>query len=156
VPPTGQSGNAVLSVMDSRTEENKRCALSGAIELRRRYVAYARTAETDGYRGSAARLRARADTAASHADGHLEHLLAHSDTAWSQSCATTMDGLLSAAAAVTEPHAAMCAGMARPAHQEGFDDIAGWFETLAEAGRSHARRLQRALDTPRHYGGVFD
>jgi len=34
--------------------------------------------------------------------------------------------------------------MARTARQEGFDEIADWFETLAKAEKSHAGRFQRA------------
>ena len=37
-------------------------------------------------------------------------------------------------------------GMARAPRQEGFDEIADWFETLAKAGKSHVGRLQKALD----------
>ena len=36
--------------------------------------------------------------------------------------------------------------MARQARQEGYNDIADWFETLAIAERSHAKRYQQALD----------
>jgi rubrerythrin len=36
--------------------------------------------------------------------------------------------------------------MARSAREEGFDEIADWFETLAKAERSHANRYQKALD----------
>ena len=32
------------------------------------------------------------------------------------------------------------------ARDEGFDEIADWFETLANAEKSHAGRFQRALD----------
>ena len=31
--------------------------------------------------------------------------------------------------------------------EEGFDEIADWFETLAKAERSHAGRFQKALDS---------
>ena len=41
----------------------------------------------------------------------------------------------------------MYPGMARPARDEGFEEIADWFETLAKAEKSHAGRFQRALDT---------
>jgi len=41
----------------------------------------------------------------------------------------------------------MYPGMARTAREEGFDEIADWFETLAKAEKSHAGRFQRALDT---------
>ena len=36
----------------------------------------------------------------------------------------------------------MYPGMARTAREEGFDDVAEWFETLAMAERSHAGRFQ--------------
>ena len=34
----------------------------------------------------------------------------------------------------------------RTARDEGFDEIADWFETLAKAERSHANRFQKALN----------
>jgi glycosyltransferase involved in cell wall biosynthesis len=34
----------------------------------------------------------------------------------------------------------------RIARDEGFDEVADWFETLAKAERSHANRYQKALD----------
>jgi rubrerythrin len=36
---------------------------------------------------------------------------------------------------------------ARTARQEGFHEIADWFEVRAKAGRSHAGRFRRALET---------
>jgi rubrerythrin len=41
----------------------------------------------------------------------------------------------------------MYPGMARTARDEGFDEIADWFETLAKAEKSHAGRFQKAFDT---------
>ena len=48
----------------------------------------------------------------------------------------------------------MYPGMAKTAREEGFDEIADWFETLAKAERSHANRFQRlwtASRTERFY-----
>ena len=36
--------------------------------------------------------------------------------------------------------------MAKTAREEGHDEHADWFETLAKAERSHAKRYQKALD----------
>ena len=36
--------------------------------------------------------------------------------------------------------------MAKTAREEGFDEIADWFETLAKAERSHANRFSKALE----------
>jgi rubrerythrin len=49
--------------------------------------------------------------------------------------------------------------MAKSARDEGFDEIADWFETLAKAERSHANRCQKALDAlvdsePESFSGV--
>ena len=36
--------------------------------------------------------------------------------------------------------------MAKAAREEGFDEIADWFETLAKAERSRANKFQKTLD----------
>ena len=43
-------------------------------------------------------------------------------------------------------HFGVYPGMAKAAREEGFDEIADWFETLAKAEKSHAGRFQKALD----------
>jgi len=40
----------------------------------------------------------------------------------------------------------MYPGFAKTARDEGFEEIAEWFETLARAERSHAGRFQKGLD----------
>jgi rubrerythrin len=32
------------------------------------------------------------------------------------------------------------------AREEGFDEVADWFETMAKVERSHAKRFQQAAD----------
>ncbi len=41
----------------------------------------------------------------------------------------------------------MYPGMAKTARQEGFEEVANWFETLAKAEKSHAGRFQKLLDS---------
>ena len=60
--------------------------------------------------------------------------------------APTGDNLAAAIAGETHEYIDIYPGMARAARQEGFDEIADWFETLAKAERSHANRYQKALD----------
>jgi rubrerythrin len=43
----------------------------------------------------------------------------------------------------------MYPGMAKTAREEGFDEIADWFETLAKAERSHANKFTKTLDAYR-------
>jgi rubrerythrin len=37
--------------------------------------------------------------------------------------------------------------MAKTAREEGFEEIADWFETLARAEKSHAGRFKKGLDS---------
>ena len=59
----------------------------------------------------------------------------------------TADNLKTAIAGETHEYTDMYPGMAKTARDEGFSEIADWFETLAKAERSHANRFQKALDT---------
>ena len=52
-----------------------------------------------------------------------------------------------AIAGETHEYTDMYPGMARTAREEGFDEIADWFETLAKAEKSHAGRFKKALDS---------
>jgi rubrerythrin len=54
--------------------------------------------------------------------------------------------LKAAIAGETHEYTDMYPGMAKSAREEGFSEIADWFETLAKAERSHANRFQKALD----------
>ena len=54
--------------------------------------------------------------------------------------------LNSAVAGETHEYTEMYPGMAKAAREEGFEDIADWFETLAKAEKAHAGRFQSLLD----------
>ena len=41
----------------------------------------------------------------------------------------------------------MYPGMAKTAREEGFEEIADWFETLAKAEKSHAGKFQNTLES---------
>ena len=81
-----------------------------------------------------------------HARGHLEYLREVGDPATGKPIGLTGDNLETAIASETHEYTDMFPGMARAARQEGFDEIADGFETLAKAGKSHAGRFQKALD----------
>ena len=59
----------------------------------------------------------------------------------------TKMNLKAAIAGETHEYSDMYPGMAKQAREEGFSEIADWFETLAKAERSHANRFQKALDS---------
>ncbi|WP_430626523.1 rubrerythrin family protein [Sulfobacillus thermotolerans] len=58
---------------------------------------------------------------------------------------STEDNLKSAIEGETYEYTQMYPGFAKVAREEGFDDIAEWFETLARAEKSHAGRFTKGL-----------
>ena len=58
----------------------------------------------------------------------------------------TQANLKAAICGETHEYTDMYPGMAKTARDEGFDEIADWFETLAKAERSHANRFTKALE----------
>jgi rubrerythrin len=60
------------------------------------------------------------------------------------------DSLLNLKSAIhgeTYEYTDMYPGMAKTAREEGFSEIADWFETLAKAEKSHAGRFSKAAQT---------
>ena len=51
--------------------------------------------------------------------------------------------LASAVQGETHEYTDMYPGMAKTAREEGFEEIADWFETLAKAEKSHAGKFQK-------------
>ena len=82
-----------------------------------------------------------------HAHGHLEYLEGVGDPATGLLIGKSRDNLKAAIAGETYEYTDMYLGMAKQAREEGFAEIADWFETLAKAERSHANRFQKALDS---------
>jgi len=94
----------------------------------------------------AALFRSTAEGETGHAHGHLEFLEQVGDPATGLPIGSSRQNLTAAVAGETHEYTDMYPGMAKMARQEGFDEIADWFETLAKAERSHANRYQKALD----------
>lgn len=92
-------------------------------------------------------FRSTAEGETGHAHGHLEYLEAVGDPATGEPIGSTELNLKAAIAGETHEYSDMYPGMAKSAREEGFDEIADWFETLAKAERSHANRFQKALDS---------
>ena len=94
----------------------------------------------------AAVFRSTAEGETGHAHGHLEYLEHCGDPVSGLPIGSTRDNLKASIASETHEYSDMYPAMARTAREEGFDEVADWFETLAKAERSHANRFKRALD----------
>jgi rubrerythrin len=103
-------------------------------------------ADIEGQNDVAALFRSTAEGETGHAHGHLEYLEQVGDPATGLPIGSSRQNLMAAVAGETHEYTDMYPGMAKVAREEGFDEIADWFETLAKAERSHANRYQKALD----------
>mgnify|MGYP000272885747 CR=1 FL=1 len=133
------------SLKGSKTEHNLKEAFSQEAQANRRYLYFANKADIEGYQDVAALFRSTAGGETGHAHGHLEWLEQCADPVTGLPIGSTRENLAAAVAGETHEYADMYPGMAKTARDEGFHEIADWFETLAKAERSHAKRYTKAL-----------
>lgn len=131
----------------TKTHANLKEAFAGESQANRRYLYFAKAADIEGYPEVAGLFRDTAEGETGHAHGHLDYLRKVGDPATALPIGEVAEMLKSAVAGETHEYTDMYPGMARTAREEGFPEIADWFETLAKAERSHAGKFQRALDT---------
>jgi rubrerythrin len=135
-----------MELKGTRTEDNLKAAFAGESQANRRYLYFAAKADVEGQNDIATVFRSTAEGETGHAHGHLEYLEAVGDPATGLPIGPTRSNLAASIAGETHEYTDMYPGMARTAREEGFEEIADWFETLAKAERSHANRFQKALD----------
>ena len=131
----------------SKTHENLKAAFAGESQANRRYTYFAKAADVEGYPDVAGLFKDTADGETGHAHGHLDYLKQVGDPATGLPIGSTAKNLAAAVKGETYEYETMYPGMAKQAREEGHDDIAEWFETLAKAEKSHAGRFKKALDS---------
>ena len=135
-----------MSLKGTKTEQNLKDAFARDSQANRRYLYFAEQADIEGHADVAQVFRSTADGETAHARGHLEFLKTFGDPATDEPIGTTDANLKSAIAGETHEYTELYPNMAKTAREEGFNDIADWFETLAKAERAHSGRFQKALD----------
>ena len=135
-----------MSLDGTQTHENLKAAFAGESQANRRYLYFAKVADIEGYPDIAGNFRDTADGETGHAHGHLDYLRPVGDPAPGLPIGETSENLAAAVAGETHEYTEMYPGMAKTAREEGCEEIADWFETLAKAEKSHAGRFQGFLD----------
>ena len=130
----------------TKTLDNLKYAFAGESQANRRYLYFAKQADIEGYPEVAGLFRDTAEGETGHAHGHLDYLKQVADPATDMPFSDVSEMLQSAVAGETHEYTDMYPGMAKTARDEGFAEIADWFETLAKAERSHAGKFQKALN----------
>ncbi len=136
-----------MSLNGTQTHQNLKDAFAGESQANRRYLYFAKVADVEGYPEVAGNFRETAEGETGHAHGHLDYLKEVGDPGTDMPISDTLENLASAVAGETHEYTEMYPGMAKTARDEGFGEIADWFETLAKAEKSHAGRFQELLDS---------
>ena len=137
----------MAELKDSKTFQNLKEAFAGESQANRRYLYFAKVADVEGYPEIASNFRETAEGETGHAHGHLDYLKHVGDPATGLPIGKTGENLKAAVAGETHEYTDMYPGMAKTAREEGFKEIADWFEVLAKAEKSHAGRFQKMLDS---------
>jgi rubrerythrin len=130
----------------TKTEENLKEAFAGESQANRRYLYFARVADIEGYPEIGGLFRDTSEAETGHAFGHFDFLKEVGDPATGVAVGDTSQNLQSAIAGETFEYSEMYPGFSKVARDEGFADVADWFETLARAEKSHAGRFTKGLE----------
>jgi len=130
----------------SRTLANLAEAFAVESQANHRFLWFAQLADVDGRPAAAGLFRSLADDQTSRAVGHLEFLADVGDPVTGDPIGETDDNLRAAIAGLSSGNALAYSASARIARDEGFDDVAAWFDTLARADPKHVERLSDGLD----------
>jgi rubrerythrin len=121
----------------SKTEQNLRDAFAGESQANRKYLAFAKKAERDGYPQAAKLFRAAAEAETVHAHAHLRVL---------GEIGSTLDNLKVAVAGETHEFKSMYPDMIEEAKAEGNKTAERSFTFANEVEKVHAQLYQKAID----------
>ena len=136
-----------MALKGTKTHENLKQAFAGEAQANRRYLYFARRADIEGYPEIGGLFRDTAEAETGHAFGHLDFLKEVGDPTTGFAMGPTDANLTSAVEGETYEYTQMYPGFARTAREEGFSEVAEWFETLARAEKSHAGRFTQGLES---------
>ena len=133
------------SLKGSKSHTNLKNAFAGESQANRRYLYFARVADIEGYPDVGGLFRDTSEAETGHAFGHLDFLKEVGDPVTDVPIGTTEKNLKSAVEGETYEYTEMYPGFAKTARDEGYSELAEWFETLAKAEKSHAGRFNKGL-----------
>ena len=131
----------MASLKGTKSHENLKGAFAGESQANRRYLYFARMADIEGYPDVGDLFRDTSEAKTGHAFGHLDFLKEVGDPVTDVPIGTTEKNLKSAVEGEAYEYTEMYPGFAKTARQEGLNELAEWFETLAKAeiGRASCR-----------------
>jgi len=136
----------MMELAESKTIENLRAAFAGESQANRRYTYFSRRADEEGYPEISVLFRSVAEGETAHALRHFDFMKSVGDPVTKVPVPDVKSMLDSAIKGETYESTTMYPEFAKVAREEGFDEIAKWFETLAKAEKAHAGKFKEALD----------
>lgn len=121
----------------SKSEQNLLDAFAGESQANRKYLAFARKAEAEGFKQVAKLFRAAAAAETIHAHSHLREL---------GGIKTTAENLAAALCGETYEFQKMYPPMIETAHAEGLKGAVRTFAFANEVEKVHAALFQKAID----------
>ena len=131
----------------TKSHENLKHAFAGEAQANRRFLYFAQRLERERDAEISRVFQELSDATTEHAFGHLDFLKEAGDPATGMAIGGVATALQSAIDSETYEYAEMYPGMAKTARQEGFIELADWFERVGKAARAHADRLAKALES---------
>ena len=131
----------------SKTLQNLKAAFAGESQANRRYLYFSRKADEEGYPEVSSLFRSVAEGETSHAFRHFDAMKEAGDPVTNASVANVKDMLNSAIKGETYESTEMYPSFAKTAREEGFEEIAKWFDILAKAERAHAGKFKDTLES---------
>ncbi|SES86613.1 rubrerythrin family protein [Anaerobranca gottschalkii] len=123
--------------MNEKTLKNLKEAFAGESQANRKYLAFAKKAEEEGYINAAKMFRAAAEAETIHAHAHLKAM---------KGIGTTAENLKEGVMGETYEFESMYPDMVKQAEEAGEKEALRSFKFAMEAERVHAKLYQQILD----------
>lgn len=132
---------------NTKTLDNLKAAFAGESQANRRYIYFSKQADTEGLAEVSQAFERISHGETAHAFGHFDKLVQYGagDPVTDLPVGTTENNLKSAIAGEEYEFSEMYPGFAKDAREEGFEDIAEWFEVMAKSEKAHANTFKKIL-----------
>ena len=131
----------------SKSEQNLKDAFAGESQANRKYLAFAKQADKEGFAQAAKMFRAAAEAETIHAHNHLRAL---------GGIKTTKENLAEAIAGETHEFKSMYPAMITAAEAEGASQALRSFQYANEVEKVHAALYQKALEALEVKSELYD
>ncbi len=130
----------------TKTLENLKTAFAGEAQANRRYLYFSRKADEEGYPEVAALFKGIVEGETAHAFHHFDSMKEMGDPVTGSPVGNVKDMLASSVKGETYEYTEMYPTFAQVAREEGFEEIAKYFDVLTKAEHAHANKYAEAFN----------